>query len=123
MADLVGLNLLHGFARGTTVELSDADAAVTVADPAEGPVHLLIHPNAVALHSGRRPDGSPRNQWPARIDGFDLLGDRVRVRLKEHGREAKRLTPATVDALIAAATSGSPSSAAAASGEETSASA
>ncbi len=99
VADLVGLNLLHGFARGTTVELSDADAAVTVADPAEGPVHLLIHPNAVALHSGRRPDGSPRNQWPARIDGFDLLGDRVRVRLAGRFALVAEVTPATVDAL------------------------
>jgi molybdate transport system ATP-binding protein len=98
VADLVGLNLLQGVAHGTTVDLSDADAMVTVADPVEGAVHVLIHPNAVALHS-RRPDGSPRNQWPARIEGFDLLGDRVRVRLTGAFALVAEVTPATVDAL------------------------
>ena len=98
VADLIGLNLLRGVARGTTVTLDSSGAAVAIAEHADGPVHALIHPNAVALHANR-PDGSPRNQWPGRIEGFDLLGDRVRVRIHGEVPLVAEVTPAAVQAL------------------------
>lgn len=98
VADLIGLNLLRGVAHGTTVTLDVTHAVVAIADHAEGPVHALIHPNAVSLHT-TRPAGSPRNQWPGRIDGFDLLGDRVRVRVHGEVPLVAEITPAAVQAL------------------------
>ena len=98
VAELIGLNLLHGTAEGTTVTVAGTDATITLAEPATGPVHVLIHPNAVALHTAR-PDGSPRNRWPGTIDGFDLLGDRVRVRLAGNIPLIAEITPAAVTAL------------------------
>jgi len=98
VADLIGLNLLHGTAHGTTVALDGDKTTVTVADPVEGAVHVLIHPNAVALHLSR-PEGSPRNQWPGTIAGFDLLGDRVRVRVQGSVPLVAEVTPAAVAAL------------------------
>jgi molybdate transport system ATP-binding protein len=99
VADLIGLNLLHGVARGTTVALDGSTAELAIADSADGPVHALIHPNAIALHVGDRPAGSPRNQWRGRVDGFDLLGDRVRVRVAGEVPLVAEVTPAAVAAL------------------------
>jgi molybdate transport system ATP-binding protein len=98
VAELIGLNLLHGTARGTTVALDGTDAVVALAEPATGAVHVLIHPGAVALHLAR-PDGSPRNRWPGCIEGFDLLGDRVRVRVAGAVPLVAEITPAAVTAL------------------------
>ena len=61
-------------------------------------MHVLIHPNAVALHTAR-PEGSPRNQWPGRIEGFDLLGDRVRARIGGDVPLVAEITPAAVTDL------------------------
>jgi len=79
VADLIGLNLLAGTAQGTTVTLPGG-GTISVAEPVDGDVLVLIHPHAVAIHTAR-PSGSPRNQWQGTIAGFDLLGDRVRVRV------------------------------------------
>jgi molybdate transport system ATP-binding protein len=98
VADLIGLNLLHGVAHATAVALEGSTAIVTLADPADGPVHVLIHPNAVALHT-ERPGGSARNQWEGRVVGFDLLGDRVRVRVDGDVPLVAEITPAAVAAL------------------------
>jgi len=98
VADLIGLNLLRGVAHDTTVDLDGSTASVTIADPTDGPVHVLIHPNAVAVHT-HRPDGSPRNQWPGRVAGFDLLGDRVRVRVAGDVPLVAEVTPAAVAEL------------------------
>ena len=98
VADLVGLNLLRGTASGTDVRLDDSTASVAIADPMDGPVHVLIHPNAVALHLVP-PEGSPRNRWIGRVAGFDLLGDRVRVRVAGDVPLIAEVTPAAVAAL------------------------
>ncbi len=80
VAELVGLNLIAGAAHGHAVAIGDAGATLAIADAAEGDVFALVHPHAVAVHTVE-PEGSPRNRWPARIAGLDLLGDRVRLRL------------------------------------------
>jgi molybdate transport system ATP-binding protein len=98
VADLIGLNLLRGEADGRTIAIAGSGAEVAVAEPSTGAVYVLIHPHSVALHA-TRPDGSPRNQWPGRIVGFDLLGDRVRVRVDGEVPLIAEVTPAAVAAL------------------------
>jgi molybdate transport system ATP-binding protein len=61
-------------------------------------VHVLIRPRSVALHTAR-PAGSPRNQWAGHIEGFDLLGDRVRVRVAGAVGLVAEVTPAAVAEL------------------------
>jgi molybdate transport system ATP-binding protein len=77
VADLVGVNLLHGRAAGHEVTL-DGGGTVVTADPVTGDVYVAIQPHSVSLHRAR-PEGSPRNVWSGRIRGIDLLGDRVRI--------------------------------------------
>ncbi len=95
VADLIGMNLLRGDAQGTIVVLSDHHTRLVVAEPVDGPVLALIHPNAVSLHR-REPEGSARNRWREQITGFDLLGDRVRVRLDGEVPLVAEVTPAAV---------------------------
>jgi molybdate transport system ATP-binding protein len=80
-ARLVGLNHYRGRADGHTVTL-ETGARLSVADAAAPPGDVLvaIHPRAVALFPGR-PEGTPRNTWPATIDALDIHDDQVRVHL------------------------------------------
>ncbi|HZU74791.1 MAG TPA: ABC transporter ATP-binding protein [Acidimicrobiales bacterium] len=80
VADMVGLNLFPGQAKGTTVRL-DAGALVTTATALEGPVFVAFRPNAVTLHR-RRPEGSARNVWGGAVAELNPVGDRARVRVK-----------------------------------------
>ena len=80
VARLVGLSLLPGVADGRTVRL-DAGGAVAVADEASGPVFAAVRPESVALYLSR-PDGSPRNVWPARLAGAVPHGSTVRCELE-----------------------------------------
>jgi molybdate transport system ATP-binding protein len=98
VADLVGVNLLTGEGSGTHVAIAGGPGGVSVADPCEGPVLVLVHPNSVVLHR-REPEGSARNHWPVTISGFDLLGDRVRVRLTGEVPLVAEVTPAAVSDL------------------------
>jgi molybdate transport system ATP-binding protein len=95
VADLIGVNLLHGDATGTTVELDGNQGRVIIADRRAGPVLLLIRPHSVSLHR-QPPEGSARNEWLAEITGFDLLGDRVRVRLGGAVPLVAEVTPGAV---------------------------
>jgi len=97
VADLVGINLLRGHASGHDVTL-DAGAVVVSADSAEGDVYVAVHPSAVALHRSR-PEGSPRNVWPGRVHGTDLLGDRVRIHVDGAVPLVAEVTPAAVAEL------------------------
>ena len=97
VAELVGVNLLRGVAVGTTVTL-DSGGVLTLADPADGPVLALVAPRSVALQRDE-PQGSARNRWEAEITGFDLLGDRVRVRLAGPVPLVAEVTPDAVAAL------------------------
>ena len=79
VADLAGVNLLRGRGRGDHIEL---DNGATIAAPGAGEddVFAVIHPHAVALYRAK-PEGTPRNVWPARVEDLDLHAERVRVRL------------------------------------------
>jgi molybdate transport system ATP-binding protein len=79
VARLVGLSLLPGIGEGPVVRL-DSGGTVAVAEPAEGPVFAAIRPESVALYLAR-PDGSPRNVWPATVVGATPHGATVRCEL------------------------------------------
>ncbi len=78
VARLVGLNLLRGTADGHEVRVGEA--TVIAAEPASGDVFVAIRPAAVAVYASR-PDGSPRNVWPATVTGLEPYGDAYRVQL------------------------------------------
>jgi molybdate transport system ATP-binding protein len=77
VADLVGVNLLRGTASGDTVAI-DGGGALTVPDAGRGPVLVVLHPRAVALHR-TAPDGTPRNVWQGTVRNVDREGARARV--------------------------------------------
>jgi molybdate transport system ATP-binding protein len=97
IADLVGVNLLRGQAAGDRLTLQNGTTLVV--SPSEtGDVFAVIHPRAVALHRAR-PEGTPRNVWPARIDGIEPIGARVRVRTVGPLEIVAEITPAAVAAI------------------------
>ena len=79
VADLVGVNLLHGRAVTGTVDVGGLE--LTLADRIDGDVLLAIPPRAITL-SRVHPEGTARNVWPGVIDGVDRTGDRARVRVR-----------------------------------------
>jgi molybdate transport system ATP-binding protein len=97
VADLVGVNLLRGEARGDAVTLPGG-GELTTAERARGDVYVSIPPNAVALYRAQ-PEGSPRNVWRGRVHGTDLLGDRVRVHVDGVVPLVAEVTPAAVAEL------------------------
>jgi molybdate transport system ATP-binding protein len=79
VARLVGLSLLPGTGTGRSVRL-DSGGEVAVAEEASGPVFAAVRPESVALYLSR-PDGSPRNVWPATLVGATPHGATVRCEL------------------------------------------
>jgi molybdate transport system ATP-binding protein len=104
VADLVGVNLLHGQATGHTVVISGGpgspggSAEIHLADPMDGPALVLVRPRAVALHR-RRPDTSARNVWQCTVVGFDMLGEHVQVHLHGPVELTAEVTQAAVTEL------------------------
>jgi molybdate transport system ATP-binding protein len=96
VAALIGTNLLRGVASGHQVATDGT--TIAIADDLRGDVFVTIPPRAVAIHMVE-PEGSPRNRWPTRIEGFDQLGDRVRVRLEGPPALVAEVTPAAVSEL------------------------
>ncbi len=90
VARLVGLNLYRGRAADRTVHVGRF--ALTVAEAIDGDVFVAFSPAAVAVHS-HRPDGSPRNTWPATITGIQRHGDNLRVQLDGPITAAADVTP------------------------------
>ncbi|MEV6923192.1 ABC transporter ATP-binding protein [Dactylosporangium sp. NPDC051485] len=91
VARLVGLNLYRGRADGHTVDVGGV--ALTAADALHGDAFVAFPPSAVALHPAR-PDGSPRNAWPATIAAIQRHGDNLRIRLDGPLPAAADVTPA-----------------------------
>jgi molybdate transport system ATP-binding protein len=79
VARLAGLSLLPGTGSGSVVRL-DAGGEVAVAEQAQGPVFAAVRPESVALYLVR-PEGSPRNVWPATLVGATPHGATVRCEL------------------------------------------
>jgi molybdate transport system ATP-binding protein len=98
VADLVGANLLLGHASategGNEVAL-DGGGSVVTADPVAGDVYVAIQPHSVSLHRAR-PEGSPRNVWSGRVQGIDLLGDRIRIHVSGDVAVVAEVTPAAL---------------------------
>ncbi|MBL7254068.1 ABC transporter ATP-binding protein [Paractinoplanes lichenicola] len=92
VARLVGLNLYRGHADGTTVTLPDGFTLVTGAEQ-QGEVFVAFPPSAVALYP-TRPDGSPRNTWPATVTTVSRQGDSLRIDLGGPLPAAADVTPA-----------------------------
>ena len=78
-ADLVGVNRLNGHAAGGTVSLGNG-ATIVGTGEASGPVTVIVHPRAIALHKGH-PEGSARNVFDLTVAAVDPEGDRARVAL------------------------------------------
>src|SRR5262249_49772530 len=97
VADLTGVNLLRGSARGTVLDL-DGGGRLTYADPAAGPTFAVIAPAAVAV-SRQPPEGEEGNSWRGRVSAVDLMGDRVRVRIDGTPAITAEVPPAAVDQL------------------------
>ena len=79
VARLVGLSLLPGTGNGREITLDDG-GVVAVAEEVSGPVFAAVRPESVALYLSR-PDGSPRNVWPARLVTATPHGLTVRCEL------------------------------------------
>ncbi len=97
VARLVGLNLYRGQADGSTVRLSP-DFALAVAAPLHGSAFVAFPPSAVALFPSR-PEGSPRNTWPATVTTIARSGDALRVELTGPITVGVDVTAAAVAAL------------------------
>ena len=98
VADLVGVNLLRGTARGTALELDGGGRLVT-GQEMSGQVLALIAPHDVSVSRDRPGGESSPNVWPGQIGAVDLMGDRVRVRVDGTPSITAEVTPAAVDAL------------------------
>ena len=92
VARLVGLNLYHGRADGPTVTLADGFSLVTASDES-GDVFVAFPPSAVSLYP-TRPDGSPRNTWPATVTSVSRQGGALRIELGGALPVAADVTPA-----------------------------
>jgi molybdate transport system ATP-binding protein len=97
IASLVGVNLLVGTSRRTTLTTT-AGAQIVTADPVDGPAFAIIQPNAVALYPSV-PEGSPRNVWRTTVADIDPQADRVRVRLDGAVPLVAEITPGALDDL------------------------
>ena len=99
VADLVGVNLLEGSAADSHTVRLPGGAELVLADPLPGPdVAVALRPQAIALHRDR-PEGSPRNCWPATVTDLEPDRDRVRVQLGGPLAVAAEVTPGAVAEL------------------------
>jgi molybdate transport system ATP-binding protein len=92
VARLVGLNLYRGRADGASVTVADDFTLVTAA-PQQGDVFVAFPPSAVALFPAR-PEGSPRNIWPATVTMVSRHGDALHIELSGPIAVAADVTPA-----------------------------
>ncbi|WP_434446084.1 ABC transporter ATP-binding protein [Lentzea sp. E54] len=98
VAHLVGLNFYRGVAQGTEVRLEDDGGTLTIAEPADGPVHVVFPPSAVSLFPSQ-PAGSPRNTWQATVSGIEQHAHTTRVDLDGSPSVLADITTATVAEL------------------------
>jgi molybdate transport system ATP-binding protein len=80
VADLVGTNLYRGHVAAGVLHVDGGGSLSAASAIGDGPAFAVVHPRVVALHRAR-PDGTPRNVWPARATSVERVGDRMRVQL------------------------------------------
>jgi molybdate transport system ATP-binding protein len=97
VARLVGLNLYRGRAEGAQVRVGP-EFTLTTASPQSGDVFVAFPPAAVALYAAR-PEGSPRNTWPATVTAVARHGDALRIELSGPLAVAADVTPAAAVSL------------------------
>jgi molybdate transport system ATP-binding protein len=80
VARLVGLNLYHGLAGANGHVRVSPEVELTAVSELTGTVFAAFAPSAVAVFRSR-PDGSPRNVFPARVHDLEMHGGTFRLRL------------------------------------------
>jgi molybdate transport system ATP-binding protein len=101
VADLVGVNLLQGTARGQVIEL-DGGGRLHTDSGMSGPVLAAVNPAKVAVSREPPPQAGQAdraNCWRGTIDAVDLLGDRVRVRMAGTPAITAEVPPSAVGEL------------------------
>ena len=101
VADLVGTNFYKGHAQANTLRVDGGGTMAAATTVEDGPAFAVVHPRVVALHRAR-PDGTPRNVWPARATAIERVGDRVRVQLAGAPSIVAEITPAAAADLALA---------------------
>lgn len=81
VAQLAGLNLLHGQAQDGVLALTGGGEVVIADRALSGPALAVLRPSSVLLHRSRPEGSSARNVFPSRMSHLEVLGDRVRVGL------------------------------------------
>lgn len=95
VADLVGLNLITGDLRSSTLTAASGGTVVTADAVGDGPAFVAVRPQAVSLHRAH-PEGSARNVWRLTVADIDQHHDRARVRLAGVVTIVAEVTPAAV---------------------------
>lgn len=99
VAQLIGVNLLHGRAVGERTLRLSSGAELTTAEALPGPeVAVALRPQAVVLHR-HRPQSSARNCWATSVVDLEADRDRVRVSLAGPVVAVAEVTPAAVAEL------------------------
>jgi len=95
LAALLGVTLIRGTARAGIVTCNTGGSLVTSGTAVEGPVAVLVRPQAISLHL-EHPEGSARNVWDTTVTTVDLHGDQVRVGLAGPPSLVAAVTPAAI---------------------------
>ena len=108
VARLVGLNLYPG-RQGLdgAIDLDGGGRLFATGAPADARdrpttterVLAALRPSAIALHTSRPENSSPRNLWEGRITGLELLLERVRIEISGSPSAIVDVTPAAVAEL------------------------
>jgi molybdate transport system ATP-binding protein len=115
VATLMGLNLYRGTLTDRSrhqVDLDDGgtlqaaflttpggEGTAPVVPLRNGRVLVAVAPTAIAVHTERPGDGSPRNVWSGTVTGLELLTDRIRVAVDGYPPALVDITPAALAAL------------------------
>ncbi|MCB1246274.1 MAG: ATP-binding cassette domain-containing protein, partial [Acidimicrobiia bacterium] len=100
VADLVGVNILHGRSIDGVVTV-DGEVVSTATEVSDGEVMLVIHPRAVGLYP-ERPRGSARNVWRSVVTAVEPMGGSVRVLFDDPWSIAAEVTTTGAEAVGAA---------------------
>lgn len=96
-ASLTGLNFVKAYANGLTAKDESGNTFV-LSESMNGPVNITISPKAIALHK-KKPEGSPRNVWEARISGIHTVFEHVRITFSDNFNLVAEVTPNAVEVL------------------------